>query len=74
MRGAQNRRPMPTTGRLFVVSTLWRELYEPGSPLPSAGPLREADTEGTPDGDVALVYCGRVEYVGRDYVEEITNA
>ena len=63
-------RTLETTGRLFVVCQAWRE-WERDSPLPSVGPLREAKTDGTPDGDIALIYCDRVVYVERAYCQEV---
>ena len=63
-------RTLDTTGRLFIVLQAWRE-YRPGSPLPSVGPLREARVDGTPDGDIALIYCDRIEYVEREYCQEV---
>jgi hypothetical protein len=63
-------RTLDTTGRLFIVLQAWRE-YRPGSPLPSVGPLREARVDGTPDGDIALIYCDRVVYVEREYCQEV---
>ena len=65
-------RTLDTTGRLFIVLQAWRE-YRPGSPLPSVGPLREARVDGTPDGDIALIYCDRVVYVERAYCREVTH-
>ena len=63
-------RTLDTTGRLFIVLQAWRE-YRSGSPLPSVGPLREARVDGTPDGDIALIYCDRVVYVEREYCQEV---
>jgi hypothetical protein len=69
-------RVIHTTGRYYIVRQSWREHY-PGSELPSAGRLPEvavdADDQATPDGDVALLYNARVEYVERDYVEEVRH-
>jgi hypothetical protein len=65
-------RTLETTGRLFIVLQAWRE-WERDSPLPSVGQLREAKTDGTPDGDIALIYCDRVVYVERAYCREVTH-
>ena len=65
-------RTLDTTGRLFIVLQAWRE-YRSGSPLPSVGPLREARVDGTPDGDIALIYCDRIEYVDKDFCQEVTH-
>jgi hypothetical protein len=64
-------RVIDTTGRYYIVRQSWREHY-PHSELPSAGVLPEAAVdadEPTPDGDVALLYNARVEYV-----EEVAHA
>jgi len=65
-------RTLETTGRLFVVCQAWHE-WERDSPLPSVGAPRQAKTDGTPDGDIALIYCDRVVYVEREYCQEVTH-